>query len=313
MGNPNKTKMTTWKKSPSNLLGNKSPKAVDPPFFFSNTLESEKSVPCFPSLKILWIIFLWIIRKKTIKTHTHTHTQNLSNLCQPPNFLLVVWNYNRIFKEFWTSTPFLSTGNPQKFVIRSKFRASNDVKKPVVFFEGFWFTYLGAKEAIFQENLMKTSLWNLFELVVEPTDFGRVSLQNWSKLDSIYFGGKQWKNPIWMKPPNTSRKHPHTPLGPLSHDSLAKNSPRSWGFDRIIWVQLQGFQIQFPPVPSAAIRQSYPFLDFFCKGLFVGATYFFFGLKLGYPMIFCTILFSSWCLRHPSQNIFVKNGFIFFP
>lgn len=137
MGNPNKTKMTTWKKSPSNLLGNKSPKAVDPPFFFSNTLESEKSVPCFPSLKILWIIFLWIIRKKTIKTHTHTHTQNLSNLCQPPNFLLVVWNYNRIFKEFWTSTPFLSTGNPQKFVIRSKFRASNDVKKPVVFLKDF--------------------------------------------------------------------------------------------------------------------------------------------------------------------------------
>lgn len=180
---------------------------------------------------------------------THAHTQNLSNLCQPPNFLLVVWNYNRILKEFWTSTPGLSTGNPQKFVIRSKFRASNDVKKPVVFFEGFWFTYLGAKEAIFQENLMKTSLWNLFELVVEPTDFGRVSLQNWSKLDSIYFGGKQWKNPIWMKPPNTSerssvgcpwieRKHPHTPLGPLSHDSLAKNFPRSWGSDLLITLYL---------------------------------------------------------------------------
>ena len=142
MGNANKTRMTTWEKRSfqsswwfqpiwkisvkmgifPNLLGNTKPKTVDPPFFFAKQLGVRTILSEIPSLNLFWIIFLWIIRKKNQSRHTHTQNQHLSNRCQPPNFLLVVWNYNRVFKGFWTSTPFFSTGNPQKFVKRSRFR-----------------------------------------------------------------------------------------------------------------------------------------------------------------------------------------------
>jgi len=53
---------------------------------------------------------------------------------------------------------------------------------------------LVAKTSYLSRKSDETSLWNLFELVIEPTDFGRVSLQidpNWIPFFLVANNGKK--------------------------------------------------------------------------------------------------------------------------